>query len=113
MYVGADNLLVTKNARDVRAWIALAFGFIHGFGFAYVLKELELPRQALGWSLFSFNLGVEMGQLAIVAVVASSLALVRARSPQFATRLAAVGSVVVMAAGAYWFVQRVFLTGGV
>jgi len=51
LYVGADNLL-RRGGRDVRAWIAFAFGFIHGFGFAYVLREMELPARALGWSLF-------------------------------------------------------------
>ena len=51
----------------MRAWIAFAFGFIHGFGFANVLREMDLPRRALGWSLFSFNLGVELGQLLVVA----------------------------------------------
>ncbi len=55
---------------DLRPWLAVAFGLIHGFGFAYVLKEFGLPQAALGWSLFAFNLGVEIGQLLIVAVVA-------------------------------------------
>ena len=49
VYVGADNLLV-RDGRDVRAWIAFAFGFIHGFGFANVLREMDLPTRALGWS---------------------------------------------------------------
>ena len=65
VYVGADNLLV-RDGRDVRAWIAFAFGFIHGFGFANVLREMDLPARALGWSLFSFNVGVEIGQLIVV-----------------------------------------------
>src|SRR5262245_27865444 len=70
VYVGADNLLV-RGGRDVRAWIAFAFGFIHGFGFANVLREMDLPTRALGWSLFSFNLGVEIGRLLVVVAVAS------------------------------------------
>ncbi len=53
VYVGIDNLMVGKTSRDVRAWVAFFFGFVHGFGFAGVLKEFGLPRQALGWSLFS------------------------------------------------------------
>jgi len=60
VYVGADNLMV-RGGRDVRAWIALAFGLIHGFGFANVLKAMDLPRRALGWSLFAFNVGIEIG----------------------------------------------------
>jgi hydrogenase/urease accessory protein HupE len=108
VYVGADNLLSTKGARDVRAWIALFFGLVHGFGFASVLREIGLPARALGISLFSFNLGVEIGQAVIVVIVASVLAFLRARSPARARQLVSVGSVVVMLAGAYWFVQRVW-----
>ena len=78
VYVGADNLTV-RGGRDMRAWIAFAFGLIHGFGFASVLREMELPPRALGWSLLSFNLGVEAGQLLVVIPVASALALIRAQ----------------------------------
>jgi hydrogenase/urease accessory protein HupE len=107
VYVGADNLLV-HGGRDVRAWIAFAFGFVHGFGFANVLREMDLPSRALGWSLFSFNFGVEIGQLLVVVVVASTLAAVRSRSESAGRRLVLYGSVAVIAAGAFWFVQRVF-----
>jgi len=111
VYVGADNLMV-RDGRDVRAWIAFAFGFIHGFGFANVLREMDLPRLALGWSLFSFNVGVEIGQLLVVVVVATVLAALRSRSEATGRRLAVVGSVAVIAAGTFWFIQRVFFPGG-
>ena len=112
VYVGADNLLI-RDGRDVRAWIAFAFGFIHGFGFASVLREMDLPARALGWSLFSFNVGVEIGQLLVVAVVATALAALRARNEAAGRQLAFAGSIVVMAAGAFWFIQRVFFPGGI
>ena len=112
VYVGADNLLV-RNGRDVRGWIAFAFGFIHGFGFANVLREMDLPRRALGWSLFSFNLGVEIGQLLVVLVVASAFAALRSRNEAAGRRLAFAGSIVVIAAGTFWFIQRVFFPGGI
>jgi hypothetical protein len=108
VYVGADNLLSSPGARDVRAWIALFFGLVHGFGFASVLREIGLPPRALGISLFSFNLGVEIGQAIIVFTVASLLALVRTRSPTRAHQLVIAGSILVMVAGTYWFVQRVW-----
>jgi hydrogenase/urease accessory protein HupE len=108
VYVGIDNLMVGKTGRDVRAWIAFFFGFIHGFGFAAVLKEFGLPRPALGWSLFSFNLGVEIGQAFIVVVVASLLAALRRRHEKLARRILVIGSVVVIVAGGYWFIARVF-----
>ncbi len=111
VYVGADNLLV-RDGRDMRVWIALVFGLIHGFGFASVLREMGLPSGALGWSLFSFNLGVEIGQVAVAVVVASALIGIRSRSEFAGRRIAVAGSVAVMAAGAFWFVQRVFFSGG-
>jgi len=112
IYVGIDNLLVRPGSRDTRVWIALTFGLIHGFGFASVLREMDLPRRALGWSLFSFNLGVEIGQVCIVLIVASALAWIAARSTSLRTRIAYAGSIVVAAAGFVWFVQRVFFIGG-
>ncbi len=108
VYVGADNLLTGAKGRDVRAWVALMFGLVHGFGFASVLRESGLPNRALGVSLFSFNLGVEIGQAIIVVIVATALSLVRRRDPVLAMRIATVGSVAVMIAGAFWFIERVF-----
>jgi hypothetical protein len=120
--VGADNLLVIRGRTagnpeglpppDIRAWLAAAFGLIHGFGFASVLKEFGLPREALGWSLFSFNLGVEAGQLVIVVVVAGALAWLGRAHAAWSSRVAWGGSIGVILAGLYWFVERVFLTGG-
>jgi hypothetical protein len=107
VYIGADNLLA-RGGRDMRIWIAFAFGFIHGFGFAAVLRDMDLPRRALGWSLGSFNVGVEVGQVLVVAIVASLLTAVRTRSEKAGQRLAFAGSVLVITAGAFWFIQRVF-----
>jgi hypothetical protein len=113
--VGVDNLLVggqPAGGRDLRPWMAGGFGLVHGFGFASVLREFGLPREALGWSLFGFNVGVELGQLAIVVPAALLLAAVRRHSALAAARVAMVGSVVVVVAGTWWFVQRVFFPGG-
>jgi hydrogenase/urease accessory protein HupE len=111
VYVGADNLMV-RGGRDVRGWIASAFGFIHGFGFAEVLRHLNLSRRALSWSLVSFNLGVELAQLIVVVVVAVALAALRSRSEQAGRRLLFAGSILVIATGTVWFIQRVFFPGG-
>jgi hydrogenase/urease accessory protein HupE len=107
VYVGADNLLASPQGRDVRAWIALLFGLVHGFGFASVLRDAGLPNRALGMSLFAFNLGVEIGQAVIVVIVATALSFVRRHDAVLARRIAIGGSIVVIAAGAYWFLQRV------
>ncbi len=111
VYVGVDNLMA-RGGKDVRVWIALLFGLIHGFGFAGVLREMGLPSGALGWSLFSFNLGVEFGQLLVVVVVAGILAAIRSRSAVMGDRIAIAGSVMVIVAGTFWFVERVFFSGG-
>ena len=111
VWVGADNLLV-GGGRDMRAWIAFAFGLIHGFGFAGVLRAMELPGRDVAWSLLSFNVGVELGQLAVVVVAASALAALRSRSEVAGRRLAFVGSLAVIAAGGFWFVERVFFPFG-
>jgi hydrogenase/urease accessory protein HupE len=117
--VGADNLLVRRRRAagpesagvDLRPWLAVTFGLIHGFGFAAVLREVGLPPGALGWSLAAFNAGVELGQLAVVAVAVALLAAVRRYDVVLAERCAIAGSVGVIAAGAYWFAERVGLIG--
>jgi hypothetical protein len=120
--VGVDNLLAGTGdtskggiapRRDLRAPMAALFGLVHGFGFAAVLREFGLPQAAVGWSLFGFNLGVELGQLALVVPLALGLAAVRRQRPVAARRMAVVGSVVVALAGAFWFVQRVFFPEGI
>jgi len=108
VYVGVDNLMA-RGGRDVRVWIAGIFGLIHGFGFASVLREMGLPTGALGWSLFSFNLGVEIGQLAVAITAASALMLLKVKSVVASQRVAVVGSIGVVIVGLFWFVERVFL----
>ena len=112
IYVGADNLLIGRG-RDFRVWIAFAFGLVHGFAFAGVLGEMGLPRSAIGWSLMSFNVGVEIGQLLVVIPVAAAVGALHRYSETVGRRFAFAGSIVVMIAGGFWFVQRVFLGGGV
>jgi hydrogenase/urease accessory protein HupE len=104
--VGVHALLGRK-WRDPRMLFAFGFGLIHGFGFANVLAEMELPRHALGWSLFAFNAGVEVGQVCIVAAVAPLLALVRRRNERAGDRLVAVLAYAVVLAGGFWFFERI------
>lgn len=86
--------------------IAGAFGLIHGFGFASALDAIGLPRHSIGGALLGFNLGVEVGQLAIVAL---SLALTSpwVRSPHEA-RLRAMAGYALGSLGAYWLIARVW-----
>ncbi len=105
VFVGLHSLRGSKH--DLRQVFAFAFGFIHGFGFANALSEMALPQNALAWSLFAFNLGVEIGQMGIVLLVAPGLMLLRKYNPKNAVPVVRVASLAVIAAGAYWFVERV------
>ena len=91
-----------------RRWlIAFGFGLIHGFGFAAVLTDLGLPHDSLLLSLVSFNVGVEIGQLAIVAVFLPLAYLIR-RSWSYPRLVLTGGSLAVIAIAIVWFTERAF-----
>ena len=108
VYIGIENLRSRGRAKDRRTLLAFGFGLIHGLGFASVLREFGLPREALAWSLIAFNVGVEIGQACIILAVTPALGLLRSNRPALAWRAVAVGSWVIIGAGGYWFVQRLF-----
>jgi len=89
-----------------RRWVvAFAFGLVHGFGFASVLAELGLPREALVLALVGFNLGVEGGQLSIVAAFLPLAYLIR--SSWFYRRVVLIGgSVAIVAVATIWLLER-------
>lgn len=89
-----------------RRWlVALVFGLVHGFGFASVLADLELPRSALALSLVGFNLGVELGQLAIVAVLLP-LAYAARRTAGYRQGAIGIGSVAIAVLAVAWLAER-------
>lgn len=91
-----------------RRWaVAFGFGLIHGFGFASVLADLGLPQQALALALLGFNLGVEAGQLAIVAAFLP-WAFVLRRGVFYRRWVLWGGSLAIAALAALWFVERAF-----
>ena len=113
VWIGAENLVRALRRRegdatkgDRRAAIAFGFGLVHGFGFAGVLAQFGLPKTALVPSLVGFNLGVEIGQAAIVLAVAPLLVLIARRSPRATNLVLRWGSVAVIVAGGWWLVER-------
>src|SRR5439155_11519187 len=106
IYIGIETLVAHRRERDARARIAFGFGLVHGFGFASVLRDFGLPSAALGWALGSFNLGVELGQACIVLAAAPLLMWLRRHDPAIGRRVVTATSGVIIAAGAYWLVQR-------
>ena len=92
---------------NIPGWaIAFVFGLIHGFGFANVLLDLGLSSTVLGVSLFGFNVGVELGQLAIVAVFLPIAFLVR-NSKFYEVVILKIGSIAIAIVAAIWMLERI------
>jgi len=102
-YVGVENLFVADASRRWR--ITFPFGLIHGFGFAGALREIALPRAQVPIALVSFNLGVEIGQLAVLSIVLP-LAMAARNAPWFGERGVKALSVAIAAGGLALFVVR-------
>ncbi|MDA9543944.1 MULTISPECIES: HupE/UreJ family protein [unclassified Bradyrhizobium] len=112
VFVAVENFF----SRDVdRRWrVAFLFGLIHGFGFAGVLREIGLPSDAIVPALAAFNVGVEIGQIAIVALMLPALGLldrltaVGREEPARAAGLVYAMSGGIGLLGGYWLLIRVF-----
>jgi len=103
MLAALDNLWPIFRGR--RVLVTFIFGLIHGFGFASVLAELDLPVAEFAWALLQFNLGIELGQVLIVAVVTVLLFTLRTQRA-YPGLFVRGGSVVAMAIAAVWLVER-------
>ena len=90
------------------AWVVFIFGLFHGFGFASVLAHLGVLGEHMALSLFGFNLGVEIGQIAVILVIFPVLYMIRnyAFFPKIILRF---GAVALIMLSAVWFVERAFL----
>jgi hypothetical protein len=104
-YVAAENLFGRGFSR--RWMLAFGFGLVHGLGFYGVLRELDLGGGGALTPLFGFNLGVELGQLAVLAVFFPLLAWAFSRA--WYGRAMQAGSLAIFAVAGFWFVQRTFL----
>ncbi len=107
VYVGVENLW-RKDSLRWREAVTFGFGLIHGLGFASVLREMGIGATALGVAvpLFSFNLGVEAGQLAVAACILP-LALKLKNGRDFERVAVPTLSLLVAAAGVYWLIERI------
>ena len=112
IFVAVENFF-SRNV-DGRWKVTFAFGLIHGFGFAGALQEMGLPANAVVPALAAFNIGVEIGQVAIVSIVVPALILLDRlfaadrTKPVRAAALVYTLSAVITVLGSYWLVTRVF-----
>ena len=107
VFVALQNLLKREHTAE-RVGLTFAFGLVHGFGFASVLRDMGIS--SLGTSawraLAGFNAGVELGQIAVAAVVFPLLWYLRSLK-SYERSLAPAASALIALAGAYWLVQRI------
>jgi hypothetical protein len=109
LFASCHFALLARAARPerLRAAVAFVFGLVHGFGFAGVLAEMDLPTSRLASALLGFNVGVELGQLAAVALVWPALVAISRASPlRFGPRVAEAGSAAICGLGLFWFLTR-------
>ena len=103
-YVGVENLFKPDPRKRWR--LTFAFGLIHGFGFAGALAEISLPAAQKPLALLGFNLGVELGQLAVLALVLPALNAL-SRAQWFTRRAVPALSALIVVPAMIWFVARV------
>ncbi len=111
MFLAVERLRGTTDTITAQhTWIvALVFGLLHGFGFAGALMDIGLPKSGALWALFLFNVGVEIGQLIVVAVALALIAVVRrtrVELPPWVIRVPLWGMGTV---ASYWLISRVAL----
>ncbi len=107
VYVAVENIMTSK----LTAWrpvVVFAFGLLHGLGFAGVLREIGLERDNFVIGLVGFNIGVELGQLAVIAAAFVLTSLWFGKASWYRQRIAIPASVAIALVGAFWTVERIF-----
>ena len=105
-YVAIENLFL-KDLKPWRIVLVFAFGLLHGLGFAGVLSEVGLPRDEFLTALVTFNIGVEGGQLAVIAAAFLLFGWRYADRDWYRGRIAIPASLMIAAAAVYWTIERV------
>jgi hypothetical protein len=107
VYVAVENL-VTADLHPWRPFVVFGFGLLHGLGFAGVLREIGLPRGDYLACLVGFNIGVELGQLAVIALAFAATGLWFRTRPWYRARIVRPASAAIALIGLFWTMQRVF-----
>ena len=108
MFVAIENILFSE-LKPWRVIIVFLFGLIHGLGFASSLNEIGLPRNKFLTSILSFNIGVEIGQIIVIAAVFALLVIPFGRKPWFRKAIIWPLSAFIALIAAWWTIERLFL----
>ena len=109
IYVGVENMF-TDHLQKWRPVVVFVFGLLHGLGFASVLFEIGLPRDAYLEGLIAFNIGVELGQLTVIAIAFALVGYWGKQKNWYRPRVVVPGSLVVSLVGAWWLLERTLLS---
>ena len=108
VFVAIENVF-TDSLHRWRMLLIFFFGLLHGLGFASVLGEFGLPAAQFIPGLLGFNIGVEIGQLSVIAIVFFTIAI-WFRNRSWYRRLVVIpASLIIALIGCWWFIERVFL----
>ena len=105
VFVAVENVVVANVGRT-RVAVVFVFGLLHGLGFAGALREIGLPRSRFLPALLSFNLGVETGQLTILAVALGAVGLWAGKRSWYRAWVAIPASITIAAVGLFWTIER-------
>jgi hypothetical protein len=106
-YVAIENILLS----DLKSWrvaLVFTFGLLHGMGFAGALKELGLPRSEFVTALLTFNVGVEVGQLSVIAIAFLLVGWHWADRSWYRARVVVPVSAMIAVTAVYWTVERLW-----
>ena len=108
LFVAIENIIL----HELKAWrimIVFFFGLVHGLGFASALNEVGIPPDRFGEAVLSFNIGVELGQVTIIALVFSLIILPLSKKNFYRKTVVYPMSIVIAIVAAYWVVERIFM----
>lgn len=105
-FIAIENLFSERLSRW-RPWMVFGFGLIHGLGFAHTFQEMPIDAAMILPALFSFNIGIELGQLAVIGLAFAGVATLWKRD-WYVQMIARPASSVIAATGLYWAVERSF-----
>ena len=108
VYVAVENIITPKVA-PWRLGLIFAFGLLHGLGFASVLSEFGLPETGLIPALLGFNIGVELGQLAVIVLCLGVIGIWFRNKPWYRSRITIPISIVISCIGLWWTFERAVL----
>lgn len=106
-FVALENILA-RGLTPWRPFVVFGFGLLHGLGFASVLQDFGLPDAQFIPALIGFNIGVELGQLTVIAIAFLAVGAWFGRKPWYRRVVIIPGSLLIAFIGAYWVLERVF-----